>query len=85
MTSEEAKTLLLMHSLMYEDIEHPKMTTGFLGCLRPYRGLRVENIHEIMEALKTLAPELCQEKVEAKVMSALWSICVLAHSWGVHP
>jgi hypothetical protein len=85
MTAEQAKELLLMHSFMHDDIEHPKMTLGFLGSLRPYRGLREENLHEVMESLRVLAPELRQEKVDTEVMSALWGICVSARAWGVHP
>ena len=86
MTTEEAKEVLMMHSFTYPEIHHPKMKHGFLGSLRPYQGKLVpENFHEVMEALKVLAPSLQQPQVDAKVVHALWGICHLAHSWGVHP
>jgi hypothetical protein len=57
-----------------------------LGSLRPYRGhLIEENYHEVMAALRVLAPSLRQPTVDREVISALWSICLLAHGWGVHP
>ena len=85
MTRDEAKKLLLMHSFMSEDIEHPKMTTGFLGSLRPYKGLQENNFHEVIAVLRVLAPELCRETVDTQIVSALWGMCKLARAWGVHP
>ena len=85
MTTDEAKLLLLMHSFCHPDIHHPKMETGFLGSLRPYRGLKVENFHEVMTALRVLAPLLQESQVDRDIVGALWSICDLSYSWGVHP
>jgi hypothetical protein len=86
MTTTEAKELLLLHSFAHSDIHHPKMISGFLGSLRPYSGHLVEqNYHEVMAALRVLAPSLEQPMVDREVIKALWGICHLAHSWGVHP
>ena len=86
MTTTEAKELLQIHSFSHPDLKHPKMATGFLGSLRPYRGHLVEeNFHEIMAALRILAPSLQQPTVDREVVRALWSICYLGRSWGVCP
>jgi hypothetical protein len=86
MDMTEAKELLLLHSFGHSDINHPKMLTGFLGSLRPYRGLREENLHEVMRAVIALAPSLQKDKlVDREVIGALWAICDLARTWGVHP
>lgn len=87
MTKEEAKELLMYHSFTHEDIDHPKSENGFLGMLRPFSGELIEdNFHEVMEALKTLAHELeTEEKIDKKVISALWRICHLSRAWAIHP
>src|SRR5262245_37045603 len=86
MTPAEAKELLLIHSFAHPDIKHPKMECGFLGSLRPYRGHLVEeSFHEVMAALRALAPTFHQPTVDREVVGALWGICHLARSWGVHP
>ncbi len=74
-----------MHSFSHPDIHHPKMETGFLGSLRPYCGLKVENFHEVMTALRVMAPSLQESRVDRDMVGALWSICDLSYSWGVHP
>lgn len=86
MTPAQAKESLLIHSFGHPDMNHPKMERGFLGSLRPYRGaLVVESFHEVMAALRVLAPTLQQPTVDREVVGALWHICHLAQSWGIHP
>ena len=87
MTKEEAKEVLMYHRFTHEDIKTPKAENGFLGMLRPFRGELIEaNYHEIMEAIKTLADELeAEDKVDKKTISALWGICYLGRTWGLHP
>lgn len=81
-----AKELLLLHSFSHPDINHPKMERGFLGSLRPYRGLNEDNFHEVMHAIIALAQHLQQQnQVDKEVISALWAICELGRAWGVHP
>jgi hypothetical protein len=79
MTKAEAEELLLRHSFLHEDIDHPKSKEGFLGMLRPFGGeLFEENYHEIMAVLKALADEIDgPEKVDRKIVSALWGMCHL--------
>lgn len=85
MTEREARELLLMHSCAHHDLQHPKMTSGFLGSLRPYTGLNQDNFHEMMHALRVLAPRFGEEKIERQIISALWGTCHLSRAWGVHP
>jgi hypothetical protein len=62
------------------------MEQGFLGVLRPYEGKLVEkNFHEVMAALRILAPTLLQPTVDREVVNALWSICYFTHLWGIRP
>ena len=86
MNPTEAKELLLLHSFSLPDLNGPKMHSSFLGSLRPYRGnLIEENFHEVMTALLVIAPLLEKPEVDREIVSALWSICHLARSWGVSP
>ncbi len=85
MTPAEAKRLLLLHSFGLDDFDDPAMEVGFIGSLRPYRGLIERNFHEVMAALGVLAPQLQLGQIDAQIVSALWSICHTARAWGVHP
>ena len=87
MTSTQAKEFLLLHSFSHPDAaEHPKAARGFLGSLRPYRGrLFDENFHDVMQALKTLAPTLRATAIDRDVVAALGGICHLARAWGIPP
>ena len=86
MSPAEAKRLLLLHSGVDADVADPRWQAGFLGSLRPYRGHLVPaNLHEVMAALRVLAPELEAPHVDREIMSALWGICHFGRAWGVHP
>jgi len=88
MTEEdEAKESLLLHSFSHPDSAvDPRAAAGFLGSLRPYGGLNVQNYHEVMTALRVLAPKLGTEpRLDRDIVSALWGICHLALAWGVDP
>jgi hypothetical protein len=56
---------------------------GFLGMLRPYKGLREASFHEVMECIVALADELSADTVDRPTISALWGICHLARAWGL--
>lgn len=87
MTRDEAKELLLLHSFTHPSSpDHPRAATGFLGSLRPYKGrLDPANLHEVMAALVTLAPELERATLDREIVSALWSITHMARAWGLEP
>src|SRR5437870_2228059 len=85
MTSEEARELLLLHRFGHPNVNHPKMETGFLGSLRHFRGLNEDNFHEVMAAIRTLAPELQRpDVVDKEILSALWDMCWQASLIGLH-
>jgi hypothetical protein len=85
MNTLQARELLLLHSFRLPALDHPKMTGGFLGSLRPYQGLNEGNYHEVMEAIYTLAPQLQGQELDREIVSALWSICYLARLWALEP
>ena len=87
MTHQEAKELLLLHSFSHpSSAEDPRAASGFLGSLRPFSGsLNPANLHEVMAALETLAPDLTGPSLDREIISALWGITHLARAWGVEP
>lgn len=86
MTPTEAHELLQMHAGRHPNTNHPKWAFGFLGSLRPYSGLRVENFHEVMACLKVLANELGSGATcDRELIAAIWGICHLGRAWGVEP
>jgi len=44
-----------------------------------------EGYYELMEAIRTLAPQLHAREVDREIISALWGICYLAWLWGLEP
>ncbi len=85
MTIDEAIELLKFHSFTHEDLNNPKMETGFLGSLRPYKDLREENFHEIMAVIRVLVNELQKDRLEHEIIISLWGIWHFARAWGVSP
>ncbi|RZQ63910.1 hypothetical protein [Amycolatopsis suaedae] len=85
MTPAEARETLLFHSCAHPDVDDPRWQRGFLGSLRPFTGLREENFHEVMSALRTLAEPLGADLVPREVVSAVVSICHFGRAWGVAP
>lgn len=56
-----------------------------MGSLRPFQGLHEANYREVMDAIRTLAPELQREGVvDKEIMSALWIICFQAWAEGLN-
>ncbi|MAG94355.1 MAG: hypothetical protein CMJ48_11470 [Planctomycetaceae bacterium] len=59
---------------------------GFLGMLRPYRGLREHNFHVVMQALLVVGERLhSADTVDRDLIESLWSTCSLMRCWGLHP
>jgi hypothetical protein len=85
MTPAEAREALLLHSTLHPDIGNPRWETGFLGSLRPFSGLREENFHEVMAALRTLAESLRADEVPREVVSSVMNICHYGRAWGLDP
>lgn len=85
MTPAEAREALLFHSGAHPDVDDPRWQKGFLGSLRPFSGLREENYHEVMAALRALTEQLQADSVPREVVSAVVGICHFARAWGVAP
>lgn len=86
MAVREAKELLLLHSFMHRDLEHPKMSGGFLGSLRPYTGLKEENFREVMERSMSWRRHTPSSPSSTKeIAAAVFGLCVDAWAWGISP
>jgi hypothetical protein len=83
MTTAEAHDLLLAHAGASPDPDHPTLASGFLGMLRPYHHLREHNFHEVMQALRTIAPQLQEAAIDRELISALWGICHFGRAWAL--
>lgn len=61
-----------------------KCRTGFLGSLRPFLGIQVENFHEVMESIIACSAILQSESVRAvRLGAAIWDMCHQARVYGV--
>ncbi len=58
---------------------------GFLEMLRPYRGLRVETLDDVMAALRAAASKVSVENPSRALVSALWAISYLGRLWALEP
>lgn len=80
MQHEAAKTELLRHAGIAEDFYH----SGFLGCLRPYSGLKDENFHAVVEALLSVGALFAStETIERSIVQAMWNLTVRARVTGI--
>lgn len=82
MNCQEAKELLSYHSCRSDDISNPKWRNGFLGQLRPFRGiLQEENFIVIMECLKQLQEHFSMPMLARELVSDVITIIHLAVAW----
>jgi hypothetical protein len=88
MDYNKAKQILLMHGSGTYDVAGKPLLfeDGFLGSLRPYRGLLEKNFHLVMEALFVVGETIhASAQVDRDLVQSLWTMCTRAYSWGVHP
>jgi len=88
MNRDVAREIILGHGSGYTDSngEPCCLDDGFLGILRPYRGLREANFHEVMQAIFVLGADFHSEPtVDREVVESIWSMCGTARHWGLHP
>lgn len=88
MDYDSAKLLLLMHGSGTTDDDGNILVAddGFLQMLRPYRGLKEDNFHRVLQAVFVVGDRLhSQEHVERELMNTLWSLCSTSRSWGLNP
>lgn len=76
-----ARLKLLLHAGMSsEDIQ----SDGFLGTLRPYKGLHDENFHQVMEAILLAGESIYSEpKIDRDLVDAIWRMCIIARLSGI--
>ena len=88
MNYEAAVNVILMHSGGRDDVplEEALYPEGFLGCLRPFSGLREENFLQVMHAVVSLRPHLAgKAEWEVRLVAGLWGLVVTARNWGLDP
>jgi hypothetical protein len=87
MDYDQAKRLILLHGLGIEVPDpDPLLKHGFIGCLRPYSGLREHNFHELIEALLVVGERFHgAAMVDREIVFALWHICATARRYGIWP
>jgi len=86
MTSDEARRLLAIHSGRDADSDRAKCETGFVLQLRPFRSLNEQNLREVMEAVRVLAPEIgSSSSVDRELMADLWTIIWFPRAWAFPP
>ncbi len=88
MDYEAAVNVILMQGIGRDDVplENALIEDSFLGCLRPFAGLREENFLQVMEAIIALRPYLEGQQVwEARLVEGLWELTRRARLWGLDP
>lgn len=81
MDVQEAKELLSFHSGRNSDIDNPKWKNGFLGSLRPIKGLNRGNFIEVMECLRTLKDEIAAPLIDREIVCDIVGITHLTRAW----
>ncbi len=88
MDYETAKRLLVLHGpgTFVTSVQSQFLETGFLGSLRPYKGLQEKNFHQVMEALLTVSQSISAlPQVDRDLVHAIWDICSTARLQGLSP
>jgi hypothetical protein len=81
MQYEDAKEELLRHAGIAEDFYE----NGFIGCLRPYSGLKAENFHAVVEAVLSVGTVFVSaETIERSIVNAAWTLTSMARSHGLN-
>lgn len=71
MDEAQAKTELLRHAGLVDSY----YADGFLGCLRPYSGIRDENFHAVVESMVTVGHSIAtDERIDRELMQAIHCI-----------
>lgn len=86
MEYHEALNIILMHGIGRKDVPLPEALYehGFIGCLRPWSGLRNQNFIELMTAILSLRHSLAgREAWPVELVAAIIGITRMAHCWGI--
>ncbi len=75
-----AKLELLRHAGMTEDYERD----GFVGCLRPFSGLKEDNFHTVVESILSVGQSFStSNSVEKSIVSAIWQLTSTTRLWAI--
>jgi hypothetical protein len=77
MTSDEGAMRLVFHA-------QPN-SGAFLDMLRPYRGLQMPVLQDVMRALRAAAPRLSKDSLERELLSAVWALSYYCRLWALEP
>lgn len=86
MNYPEALNTILMHGIGRSDVPlkdalHKK---GFIGCLRPWAGLRDENYVELMRAILSLRESMAgRREWPTELVAGIMGITRMAHCWAL--
>ncbi len=86
MEYEDALNTTLMHGVGRSDVplSEALCETGFIGCLRPWSGLRDENYVELMTAIVSLRHSLAgRAEWPTELVGGIVGITRMAHCWGI--
>ncbi|MEL7498309.1 MAG: hypothetical protein AAFN77_11920 [Planctomycetota bacterium] len=82
----EALNTILLHGVGRSDVplDEAIMDDGFIGCLRPWTGLRDENYRELMRAIVSLHDSLGgMDSWPKDLILALFGITRMTHCWAL--
>ncbi len=86
MEYHDALNTILMHGVGRHDVAQGEgvFETGFIGCLRPWTGLRHENYIDLMHALASLHHSLAgRAEWPTELVAGIMGITQMAHCWGI--
>ncbi|WP_020405021.1 hypothetical protein [Hahella ganghwensis] len=87
MNVDQAREELSFHSGRNGNTDDQRWEHGFLGSLRPYKGMDAveKNFHKVIECLRVLAPTLNNcEAIDRSLVSDISGILCLGKAWAVH-
>lgn len=86
MNYQDALNTILMHGVGRSDVPLSEALhkNGFIGCLRPWSGLREANYLELMTAIVSLRHSLAGRKEwPTELVGGIMGITRMAHCWGI--
>ncbi len=86
MDYRDALNTILMHGIGRNDVPLSEAVHehGFIGCLRPWSGLRDENYRELMAAIVSLRESLAgRDQWPTELVVGIMGIVRMAHCWGL--
>jgi len=86
MEYRDALNTILMHGIGRSDVPSSEACYehGFIGCLRPWSGLRDENYRELMTAIVSLRHSLAERDAwPTELIAGIVGITRMAHCWGI--